>query len=126
MGYAELLFSLQGRISRSTLLFKFTLPLMMISLAIQLTEITIGLARLGDPQQGTPIGVVSILFSLAMLYPSFAVSLKRCHDRGRSGAFLLLYLVPVVNLWPLIELYFLKGTTGPNEYGEDPLAEVGG
>jgi uncharacterized membrane protein YhaH (DUF805 family) len=51
------------------------------------------------------------------------LGIKRCHDRGRSGYFILLNFVPLVNFWPLIELTFLKGDAGPNEYGPDPLAE---
>jgi uncharacterized membrane protein YhaH (DUF805 family) len=35
----------------------------------------------------------------------------------------LIALVPVIGgLWYLIECGFLKGTTGPNNYGPDPLS----
>jgi uncharacterized membrane protein YhaH (DUF805 family) len=30
--------------------------------------------------------------------------------------------VPILNLWPLIELLFLPGTAGNNSYGADPAA----
>jgi len=41
-----------------------------------------------------------------------------------SGAFtwLLSIAVLVVSLWALVELGFLKGTQGSNQFGEDPLA----
>jgi uncharacterized membrane protein YhaH (DUF805 family) len=37
--------------------------------------------------------------------------------------FLLVGIIPLVNLWVLIELGFLRGTPGPNRYGPDPLAD---
>ncbi|GHU87403.1 hypothetical protein AGMMS49941_10860 [Deferribacterales bacterium] len=49
--------------------------------------------------------------------------IKRCHDRNRSGWFILLFLVPIVNLWAIIELGFLRGTVGDNKYGCDPLQQ---
>ena len=50
------------------------------------------------------------------------LGIKRCHDRDKSGFFLLLNFIPILNLWPIIELTFFKGTSGSNEYGADPLA----
>lgn len=40
----------------------------------------------------------------------------------RSGWFALLYGVPIVNIWPLMELGFLKGTVGENRLGSDTRA----
>jgi uncharacterized membrane protein YhaH (DUF805 family) len=34
---------------------------------------------------------------------------------------MLLNLVPILNIWPAIELGFFKGTTGENRFGDDPL-----
>lgn len=58
---------------------------------------------------------------LVALYASFALGIKRCHDRDKTGWFMLVNFIPVVCLWPIIELTFFKGTEGPNKYGEDPL-----
>lgn len=65
---------------------------------------------------------VSLVQVLA-IWVFLVVQIKRCHDRDRSGWFVLLYLIPIVSLWPLIEICFLKGTTGTNKFGEDPLAD---
>jgi len=48
------------------------------------------------------------------LYSSIVVNVKRCHDRDHSPWFLLRGLIPILNLWPFIELGFLAGTAGPN------------
>jgi uncharacterized membrane protein YhaH (DUF805 family) len=117
MTYAELLFSFDGRISRSPYWLKYSLPVMVVALVCWLLDVS-----LGTSFQPGSIGVVYVLFAIFNFYPCLAVNVKRCHDRGRSGWFLILALIPLVNLWPAIELGFLRGTLGPNQYGPDPLA----
>ena len=56
------------------------------------------------------------LVSLALLVPGIAVSVRRMHDTGRSGWYLLIGLIPLVG--GFIVLYFLvQQSDGPNEYG---------
>jgi uncharacterized membrane protein YhaH (DUF805 family) len=66
-------------------------------------------------------GLFTGVFCLVILYPTLAVIARRCHDRNRSGWFQLLGLIPLVNIWVMIELGCLKGTSGDNKYGPDPL-----
>ncbi len=68
-------------------------------------------------------GVLSGVFSLAVLLPSLAVGARRLHDTGRSGWWLLLLLVPVIGLLVLIWFYIQPGDNGPNAYGPDPIAK---
>ncbi len=117
MTYSQLLFSFEGRIPRSTYWLKFNVPYLVIYLVCMLLDAVLG------TYQKTQVFVIASIFALAAIYPSIAVSVKRFHDRGRSGWFLLVMLIPLVNIWPLIELWFLKGTTGSNQYGPDPLAQ---
>ncbi|MCH8990959.1 MAG: DUF805 domain-containing protein [Acidobacteria bacterium] len=59
---------------------------------------------------------------LAMIWPSLAISIKRWHDRDKSGWWVLIGLVPVIGgIWALVETGFLAGTSAPNQYGPDPL-----
>lgn len=56
--------------------------------------------------------------NLLMMWPFIAVSIKRWHDRDKSGWWALLPLVPVVGIvWLMIENGFLRGTPGPNRFG---------
>ena len=65
-------------------------------------------------------GIVLFLF---IFWTSLAVGAKRCHDRGRSGWFQLISLIPFIgSLWLLVELGILKGKEGENRFGPDPLA----
>lgn len=117
MPISQLLFSFQGRISRSTYWLKYFLPYIGIYILMIVLDIVSGTfdAR-------SDIGVFSGIFSLVAIYPSLAISVKRCHDRDRSGWFLLVGLIPLVNIWLLVELGFLKGTPGENKYGSDSLS----
>ena len=82
---------------------------------------------------GTPIILVAA-------YATIAMSVKRLHDRNKTGWWVLIfYVAPSVlegfiapgsgaiissffGIWALIELGFLRGTSGPNRFGPDPLA----
>jgi uncharacterized membrane protein YhaH (DUF805 family) len=118
MNYAQLLFSFEGRVNRSVYWLKFVIPFFLLLMASFLLDVV-----LGTSFQPGNIGLVYVIVALATIYPSLAVNVKRCHDRGRSGWFLLVCLVPLLNIWPMIEIYFLRGTRGPNQYGPDPLAQ---
>lgn len=60
---------------------------------------------------------------IAIIWPGLAIQIKRWHDRGKSGWWIFIGLVPLIGgLWALIETGFLAGDDGPNEYGPDPLA----
>jgi uncharacterized membrane protein YhaH (DUF805 family) len=55
-----------------------------------------------------------------LLWTELAVSAKRWHDRDKSGWWALLQFVPVIGtLWTLVENGLLRGTPGPNRFGED-------
>ena len=56
-------------------------------------------------------------------YMGLMVNIKRAHDRDRSGHFCWLLLVPVLSLWPGIELIFFKGTSDNNRFGIDMLPQ---
>jgi uncharacterized membrane protein YhaH (DUF805 family) len=66
-------------------------------------------------------GPIQGLVSLALLLPNLAVTVRRLHDTGRSGWWLLIALVPMVGLIVLLVFMVLPGNAGANDYGPDPL-----
>jgi len=60
------------------------------------------------------------LYLLATLLPNIGVSIRRLHDTGRSGWWLLLALVPLVGGIVLLVFYILESQVGDNEYGPNP------
>ena len=51
-------------------------------------------------------------------------TVKRLHDLNCPGWQFLFCIVPILNLIWLFMCLFLRGTSGPNKYGPDPLAPV--
>lgn len=71
------------------------------------------------------IGLVYLVFVLALIVPAWGVTVRRLHDQDKSGWLALLSLVPFAN-FVLLVFMFLPGTIGPNPYGPDPKAPVAG
>lgn len=67
--------------------------------------------------------VVSIVLALALLLPGLGVSIRRLHDTGRSGWWLLIGLVPVVGVIVLIVFYVQDSQPMTNAYGPSPKHE---
>jgi uncharacterized membrane protein YhaH (DUF805 family) len=108
-------FSFSGRISRQTYWLGYILPALAIGFAA-------GLIDAANGHHGAGIGPASLITTAFWLWPGTAAMVKRCHDRGKSGWWVLLVFVPLVGaLWSLVELGCLRGTDRANEYGGDPL-----
>ena len=96
-----------GRAARSEFWY-WTLFSILANLAANFVDALVGL------------GIVSLIVSLALLLPGLAVSVRRLHDLDRTGWWLLLVLTGIGIILLLI-WDCMKGTTGPNQYGPDPL-----
>lgn len=120
------LFSFQGRIGRA----KFWLGFLIVILMSIVTQILMPLidgvsfeAALADNYEPSPASIILMVVSLVLtIWISIAIAVKRCHDRGQSGWYYLIALIPIVGFfWYIINLGILKGDHGPNKYGPDPL-----
>jgi uncharacterized membrane protein YhaH (DUF805 family) len=63
------------------------------------------------------VGVLGAIYNLAVLVPSLAVGVRRLHDTGRTGWWLLIGLVPIIGLIVLIVFFAMKGEEQDNQYG---------
>ncbi|MFH2062605.1 MAG: DUF805 domain-containing protein [bacterium] len=72
------------------------------------------------------MGILPMLYWLAVVVPSFAVTVRRLHDTDRSGWWLLIGLVPFVGGIVLLVFYLLGGTPGANRYGLSPAGRPEG
>ncbi|MFN8475057.1 MAG: DUF805 domain-containing protein [Anaerolineae bacterium] len=123
MTLSELYLSLSGRISRRTFWLKGVLPLFIIELVLGFLSGGLGAAagREGGGLFGGLLGILVFVVSILLIWPALAISFKRWHDRGKSGWWVLIGLVPIIgSLWVLIECGFLAGTPGPNKFGPAP------
>ena len=91
----------------------FTLFNILVSIATSVIDIFV----LGFDAEGfLPLNTI---FGLATLLPGIAVSVRRLHDIGKSGWWLLI-IFTIIGIIPLIYWYCQPSTPGPNEYGQQP------
>ena len=60
------------------------------------------------------------IYSLAVLIPGIAVSVRRMHDIGRTGWWVLICFIPFVGWLVLLYLASIDSDEGANEYGPNP------
>ena len=65
-------------------------------------------------------GLLSGIYSLFILVPSFAVAVRRLHDVGKSGWMILIALIPLIGAIWLIVLFCKSGQQEENKWGLNP------
>jgi uncharacterized membrane protein YhaH (DUF805 family) len=90
--------------------------------------------------------LIAVVAYIAMIVSGIFIGIKRLHDRGKSGWWLLVFMLAPgilsalgfavggfmvtlcslaslgITIWMFVELGCLAGTPGTNQYGPDPLA----
>ena len=67
-------------------------------------------------------GIVGLVWILVTIVPALAVLVRRLHDTGKSGWWVLIGFVPFVGTIVLFVFSVLDSDTGDNKYGESPKA----
>ena len=138
MNFGSLFFSFSGRINRG--------KLWLATLLYLAGHLVFG-ALIFASDFALPVTAAAVLYLFVVLVSGIAIGIKRLHDRDKSGWWLLVfYVVPgllsgggnglgmdtfagialsvaslALSIWAFIELGCLRGTVGPNQYGDDPL-----
>jgi uncharacterized membrane protein YhaH (DUF805 family) len=82
--------------------------------------IVFGLRMMLGEDSPAVLGVTLLLY-IPVLWISLAIQVKRWHDRDKSGWWVLINVVPIIGpIWAFVEVGCLRGTLGPNQYGNDP------
>jgi uncharacterized membrane protein YhaH (DUF805 family) len=121
MDIMHLLFSFQGRSRRLHYWMAAISAWVVYIVVVGILANVTGMAQ----HPGLSVGSILVLpFVVAYIWVSLALGVKRCHDRDKSGWWLLLFglasLTVIGILWPFIELACLDGTPGPNRFGPSP------
>jgi uncharacterized membrane protein YhaH (DUF805 family) len=170
MDYAWFLFRIEGRINRAKcwlatliilcwMIFLGMLTVVVIKMFGDIKTFGFGINdvfRVLDPQSFHSLSSAELFPLLAKTVGTLlfawvyaATSIKRLHDRDKSGWWMVpFFVVPglynqfesqlgdfiavqllalvafIFGLWGFIEMYFLKGTRGPSRYGADPLKPI--
>ncbi|MDX9746721.1 MAG: DUF805 domain-containing protein [Syntrophales bacterium] len=100
--------------SRRKEYWMFFLFNIIIGLVLGLVEGIAGIARQSDQS------ILATLYMLAVLVPGIAVGVRRLHDTGRTGWWLLISLVPLIGAIVLFIMLVQDSQTGENQYGPNP------
>ena len=100
-------FMFDGR-ARRTEYWMFTLINIVVSVVLAIV----------DSLYGMP--VLQGLYVLAILLPALGLTVRRLHDTGRGGWWILIALVPFVGGLILLVFMVLDSQPGDNAYGANP------
>ncbi|WP_298858598.1 DUF805 domain-containing protein [uncultured Sulfitobacter sp.] len=89
----------------------FTLWSIIVSVITGVIDLSLGMGDTG------PIGLMA---SLVFFLPSIAVAIRRLHDIGRTGWWMLLVFIPLIGWIVLIVFYCTKSEPTPNQWGPEP------
>jgi len=146
------LFGLEGRLNRAKLWGAYAIY---VGIALLVILLAYGIVASSPRAGAAPVlSIVAVAVFVAFIVSSISVTVKRLHDRNRSGAWWWLMIfapavlgeigsvaavrspeaMPVallftlasliISIWAFIELFCLRGTIGANRYGPDPLDPV--
>ena len=76
-----------------------------------------------NPEPGVLMWIaigLGVIFWLATIIPSIAVSVRRFHDQNQSGWMYLLGFIPYVGGIVVLVFMCIEGTKGENRFGADP------
>jgi len=63
-------------------------------------------------------GLVPLVLNLVLLIAGIMLHIKRFHDRGKSGWWVLILFVPVIGvIWAIVDLGILEGDRDDNRFG---------
>lgn len=79
-------------------------------------------AMTGSFERTSGIGVCTAIVALALLIPSISVTVRRLHDTGRSGGWVLIGFIPLVGALILLLFMCQDSEPGANRFGANPKA----
>jgi len=114
----------KGRATRSEywyfLLFSIIIALILTALDSMIINPLLGIQPIVETAR---TGILGTLFSFGTLIPSLALAIRRLHDIGKSGWWILLGVIPLVNIIGIfVLLYFFIKDSHPdeNQFGLNP------
>lgn len=77
-------------------------------------------AGIGEGANSKIATAIAGLIMLAILLPSLAVTVRRLHDTGRKGWWILINLIPYVGAIVMLVFTLFDSQPGDNKYGPNP------
>ena len=121
-------FSFSGRLNRKPFILRsLAATFIPVLLAIALIYVFAGGFRPGQEYLHRDllwlhVLLHSLLIILAIII-GFSLGVRRCHDLDKNGWWLLLGVIPYINVFWGLYLICKRGTIGANRYGDDPIRD---
>ncbi len=80
---------------------------------------------LGTGYDDTTGGLINTVVGLALFLPGLAVAVRRLHDTGRSGWWILLVFAIIIG-WIVLLVWLVTDSKGDNQYGPNPKGATAG
>jgi len=106
-------FDFSGRTTRSQF-WLFTLMFLIVATVAVAIDLSIN-------DTAGELGPIAILITIIHLIPSLSITVRRLHDIGRSGWWILIGLVPIVGIITLLVFACTGSQTGENKYSAIPI-----
>jgi uncharacterized membrane protein YhaH (DUF805 family) len=117
----------KGRARRKEF-WMFVLFNLILSIVVMIADNIIGTTfKVGSGYYSSvsmPYGWLFLLYSLAVLIPAIAVSVRRLHDLGKSGGWIFISLIPFIGAIWLLVLFVTEGEPNANTYGASPKSVI--
>lgn len=104
-----------GGRSRRREYWLFTLFNVIVAIGLAVVDVTTGMI---DKSSG--YGLLSSIYSLAVLVPGLSVSVRRLHDTDHSGWWLLIAFIPLIGAIILLIFMVRDSDPGKNRFGPNP------
>lgn len=114
-GIKEGYFSYVGRLNRKIYIIRILILLMIIHFA----------SLMNTAQTDFISNIIGMIIIIASIIAIFMLGIRRLHDLGKEWYWILAMLIPIVNLGFLIYLAIIVGEDTENEYGPNPLENLG-
>lgn len=100
-------------VTNSLIAMAFLIPMMVLSQGMNEIDVLSGLL----------LGAL-VIFGIATIIPNLAVTIRRLHDTGRSGWWILINFVPYIGGLVLLVFMLLDSEQGSNQWGPSPKYEA--
>lgn len=70
--------------------------------------------------EATNLEFLALIYGLVIFLPALAISVRRLHDVGMSGWWVLLSFIPILGFLVLLFFYVKPSDVGANKYGPNP------
>lgn len=117
--YQPKILAMNGRIGRARY-FCYSMVVNLVGGLLLALVFGIAMAAMGAEENSLPMIVGMVVIYLPLIVYSVIAGKRRLNDLNRSGWFMLLYLIPFINILFGLYVLLMPGTKGVNNFGLPP------